>query len=72
MLFIYHLESNVLASIDYRDLEFMNQLGEGGFGTVYRGRWKSRDKVVAIKRLNIIDEREVNTFARKICLCTWG
>ena len=38
-----------MASIEYCDLEFGKALGMGGSATVYRGRWKSRDKDVAIK-----------------------
>ena len=38
-----------MATIEYSDLVFGEQLGEGGFATVYMGRWKSRDMPVAIK-----------------------
>lgn len=38
-----------MATIEYSDLAFGEQLGEGGFATVYMGRWKSRDMTVAIK-----------------------
>ena len=37
--------------IDLDELEFGRQLGEGAYGTVYAGKWKSRGKVeVAIKK----------------------
>lgn len=48
-----------LAEIDYSDLQFLDPLGEGGFGMVYKGMWKSRNIFVAIKKQNIINEREV-------------
>ena len=54
----------MLAVIDFRDLKFLEKLGEGGSGTVHSGRWKSRDKVVAIKKVNDIDEREVCTLTQ--------
>ena len=38
-----------MVSINFDDLELGEQLGEGGFARVYRGRWKSRDMTVAIK-----------------------
>ena len=38
--------------ISFSDLEFGEQLGEGAFGVVYRGHWKSRDMDVAIKRVH--------------------
>ena len=37
--------------INFSDLEFGEQLGEGAFGVVHRGHWKSRDVAVAIKRV---------------------
>ena len=40
-----------LRKINFSDLEFGDQLGEGAFGVVYSGRWKSRDMDVAIKRV---------------------
>ena len=40
-----------LREINFSDLEFGDQLGEGAFGVVYRGRWKSRHMDVAIKRV---------------------
>ena len=49
--------------IDYSDLQFLDPLGEGGFGMVYKGTWKSTDKFVAIKKQNIINEREVGLFS---------
>ena len=43
-------EGSVL-EISFSDLEIGDELGEGAFGVVYRGHWKSRDMDVAIKRV---------------------
>ena len=39
--------------IDLADLEFVDLLGTGGFGTVFRGKWKSKGFDVALKKVNI-------------------
>ena len=44
--------------IDFLDLEFYESLGSGSAGSVYRAFWKSREMVVAVKKLLII-EKEV-------------
>ena len=44
--------------IDFADLEFFESLGSGSAGSVYRAWWKSREKIVAVKKLLII-EKEV-------------
>ena len=38
-------------TIDFDDLEFFEKCGGGAFGSVYRARWKSQDKEVAVKKL---------------------
>ena len=45
--------------IDFTDLEFFESLGSGSAGSVYRACWKSREKIVAVKKLLII-EKEVS------------
>lgn len=35
--------------IEASDLEFGEQVGKGGTARVYKGRWKSRGTIVAIK-----------------------
>ena len=47
------------AEISYDDIEFFERCGGGSFGSVYRARWKSQDKEVAVKRLLTLEE-EVN------------
>lgn len=41
--------------IDFGDLEFHETLGRGSAGSVYRGVWKSKEKVVALKKLNLLE-----------------
>ena len=45
--------------IEYSDLEFMEKVGSGGFGTVSKGRWISKNKTVAIKMMMVLEKREV-------------
>ena len=44
--------------IEFNDLDFYEQLGSGSSGSVYRALWKSRELVVAVKKLLIL-EKEV-------------
>ena len=37
--------------IDYDDLELYERIGRGAYGSVYHGLWKSRNKVIAVKKL---------------------
>ena len=60
MAFCFPHHSRSVPEISFSDLEFGEQLGEGAFGVVYRGHWKSRDMDVAIKRVpGKINETEV-------------
>lgn len=46
--------------IAYEDLEIFERCGKGSFGSVYRSLWKSRNKIVAVKRLlQLEDEAEI-------------
>ena len=45
--------------IEYSDLEFKEEVGSGGFGTVSRGLWVSENMIVAIKTMLVLEEREV-------------
>ena len=48
-----------LTDIEFSDLEFKENVGSGGFGTVFKGRWVSQNKTVAIKMMMVLVEREV-------------
>ena len=47
--------------IKFDDLQFFENCGGGSFGSVYRARWISQDKEVAVKKLLKI-EKEVRPF----------
>lgn len=55
--------------IPFSDLEFYEKLGGGAAGSVYRAKWISKDKIVAVKKLLAI-EREVSVYC-DICVCTY-
>jgi hypothetical protein len=44
--------------INQEDLTFYERCGKGSYGSVYRGLWKSRNKIVAIKKLLHLDNNE--------------
>ena len=48
---LYRGEIMAFVTIDFDDLEFFEKCGGGAFGSVYRARWKSQDKEVAVKKL---------------------
>lgn len=48
--------------IKFDDLQFFENCGGGSFGSVYRAKWISQDKEVAVKKLLKI-EKEVRSSA---------
>ena len=51
--------SSSLGTIVFSDLKFIEVVGKGGFGMVWKGEWMPGKKVVAIKKVEEIVEREV-------------
>ncbi len=45
--------------LEFSDLEFYESLGSGSSGSVYRALWRSEERVVAVKKLLIL-EKEVH------------
>lgn len=58
-------------TIDFDDLEFFEKCGGGAFGSVYRARWKSQDKEVAVKKLLSLGN-EASSFSLSTWLLTLG
>ena len=58
--------------INYTDLDFVEMVGSGGFGEVWKGKWKSNERTVAIKKIKpgTLEEREVS-WAIGIILYNW-
>ena len=48
--------------IDNDDLEIFERCGRGAYGSVYRGLWKSRNKIVAIKKLLQLEDEVMNAY----------
>ena len=60
-------EEEELPKIKYSDLEFVEKVGIGGFGEVWKGQWKSKDKPVAIKKSKCGEmEREVSQCSKSV------
>lgn len=57
----FKIESELSASIDHDEITTGSPIGQGGFGTVYKAKWRDAD--VAVKVLNtqelVDDEREM-------------
>lgn len=63
-IFCHYEMSSTSASfvqIRFDDLQFFENCGGGSFGSVYRARWISQDKEVAVKKLLKI-EKEVRVY----------
>ena len=54
------LDKLSMLEIEYSDLEIMEKVGRGGSATVSKGRWISKNKIVAIKTIIELEEREVS------------
>ena len=54
------LDKLSMFEIEYSDLEIMEKVGRGGSATVSKGRWISKNKIVAIKTIIELEEREVS------------
>ncbi|KAH3756853.1 protein kinase [Pelomyxa schiedti] len=55
--------------IEYSEIELLNQIGEGGFGKVFRGRWRGTE--VAVKTLKGGEDasvQEVAVFSKEVSI----
>lgn len=68
-LLLGHYEMSSLGAsfvqIKFDDLQFFENCGGGSFGSVYRAKWISQDKEVAVKKLLKI-EKEVRSSAARV------
>lgn len=55
-----------LSKIELADLEFMDTMGAGGFGQVWKGRWKPKNKIVAIKKVMELDKQEASPYGQVV------
>ncbi|RIB16311.1 kinase-like domain-containing protein [Gigaspora rosea] len=55
-------------SYDYSEFSVHEPIGKGGFGLVYRAKWKDCGLAVALKQLNIIptDENTIHRFVKEL------
>uniref|UniRef100_A0A914X812 Mitogen-activated protein kinase kinase kinase n=1 Tax=Plectus sambesii TaxID=2011161 RepID=A0A914X812_9BILA len=51
-----HTSSSAYPIIDRDDLEIGEQLSVGSFGAVYRGKWKPKNLVVAVKKVFMLEK----------------
>lgn len=42
--------------VDFNDIEFYERCGGGAFGCVYRALWKSLNKIIAVKKLLVLEK----------------
>ncbi|KFM79472.1 Mitogen-activated protein kinase kinase kinase MLT, partial [Stegodyphus mimosarum] len=42
--------------VNFNDIEFYERCGGGAFGCVYRALWKSQNKIVAVKKLLVLEK----------------
>lgn len=50
------MDSAIVPDISFCDLEFFERLSAGSFGSVYRARWKSCNKIVAVKKVLVLEK----------------
>ena len=55
----------LMREVEPDDLEFYERCGGGTFGSVYRARWISQNREVAVKKLLVLD-KEVNKFCHSV------
>uniref|UniRef100_T1JAY9 Mitogen-activated protein kinase kinase kinase n=1 Tax=Strigamia maritima TaxID=126957 RepID=T1JAY9_STRMM len=45
-----------LVEVDYGEFEFYEKCGGGAYGSVYRAGWKSKDTIVAVKKVLVLEK----------------
>lgn len=54
--------------IDFSELVMEKQIGEGGFGLIYRARWRETTVAVKVLRPEVMREDTIKDFLSKVCL----
>lgn len=75
-ILLCHYEMSSLGAsfvqIKFDDLQFFENCGGGSFGSVYRAKWISQDKEVAVKKLLKIEKEVSQAFcSRKPARCAY-
>lgn len=60
------MDEGIIPEINYDDLTFYECLSSGAYGTVYRAQWLSRNRVVAVKKVLVL-EKEVKLNIAQSC-----
>ncbi|RIB13256.1 kinase-like domain-containing protein [Gigaspora rosea] len=62
------IDGGCIRSYDYSEFSVNKPIGKGGFGIVYKAKWKKYGLAIALKQLNIIsmDEKTIQRFAKEL------
>ncbi|RIB13261.1 hypothetical protein C2G38_2098799, partial [Gigaspora rosea] len=62
------IDEGCIKSYDYSEFSVHKSIGRGGFGTVYKAKWKDYGLTIALKRLNIIsmEEKTIQSFVKEL------
>ena len=60
------------AELHCDDFEYYEKIGGGSFGSVYRARWKSQDKEVAVKKILALDKEVCDDIYMCKCITYQG
>ena len=52
--------------IEPNEVELFETLGKGSFGTVYRGKCRSKEVAVKILHFQVLDEKALDTFRQEV------
>jgi serine/threonine protein kinase len=53
---------------DFNDFSNIKKIGDGGFGTVYRAKWKNSDQCVALKTFKSFNNDTAKEIAREVII----
>eukprot|EP01118_Nematostelium_gracile_P015667 TRINITY_DN6318_c0_g1_i4.p1 TRINITY_DN6318_c0_g1~~TRINITY_DN6318_c0_g1_i4.p1 ORF type:complete len:592 (+),score=163.12 TRINITY_DN6318_c0_g1_i4:150-1925(+) len=64
----FKVESELSASIDFDEIKMGDQLAKGGYGTVYKGEWRTTEVAVKVLNTQELIEEERENVRREITL----